>query len=80
MLNFSCLSSHVFILQCNMEYISQLLSRYAVNTTLSEHVFCFRTNLQSESYLCFSDSKKESHLLKGLVRANQYEKHLKAED
>uniref|UniRef100_A0A3Q4MVH7 Glomulin, FKBP associated protein b n=1 Tax=Neolamprologus brichardi TaxID=32507 RepID=A0A3Q4MVH7_NEOBR len=35
--NFPAVFSHVFILQCNMEYISQLLSRYAVNTTLSEH-------------------------------------------
>uniref|UniRef100_A0A668SYM7 Uncharacterized protein n=1 Tax=Oreochromis aureus TaxID=47969 RepID=A0A668SYM7_OREAU len=32
--NFPAVFSHVFILQCNMEYISQLLSRYAVNTTL----------------------------------------------
>lgn len=61
MLNFSCLSSHVFILQCNMEYISQLLSRYAVNTTLSEHVFCFRTTF-NQSHICVSLTAKRNHI------------------
>ena len=64
-----CCSSPVFILQCNMEHINQLLSRYAVNTIWCQKVYCFENNwLPTLCLWCF-DSKKESHLLKGLVRS-----------
>lgn len=38
----SCCSSPVFILQCNMKHINQLLSRYTVNTVGAECKFSFR--------------------------------------
>uniref|UniRef100_A0A3Q0SM18 Glomulin, FKBP associated protein b n=1 Tax=Amphilophus citrinellus TaxID=61819 RepID=A0A3Q0SM18_AMPCI len=43
--SFPAVFSHVFILQCNMDYINQLLSRYAANTKYYEHAL-FTTTLK----------------------------------
>lgn len=48
-----------------MDSIDQLLSRYAANTTHNEHV------CHTEPHSCFSGSKKESRVHKGLVRARR---------
>lgn len=59
--------SPLFVLQCNTQHINQLLSRYDVAMLEAE---C-KSWLERTDFLMFSpsNSKKESHLLKGLVRS-----------
>lgn len=54
-----------------MEYVNQLLARYAVKTTLIM-VMVSKITFKNNLWFGLFHSKKESHLLKGLVRVRQY--------
>lgn len=75
--NVSCCLSPVFVLQCNMDHANQLLSRWAAAQRLPGSNLFPNGSVEKVS-LCFffCGSKKESHLLKGLVWTHQFHRHI----
>lgn len=55
-----CCSSPVFVLQCNMEHINQLLSRYAVNTIWADIIHVWKGLLSYCNLVSFTAKRNHT--------------------